>query len=66
MTQHFTGNKLYEYANLARFDSANANYSKQYTIQDLFYGTGGAMYRGAFFYHRYYASLLLVTVQLCS
>lgn len=52
MTQHFTGSVLLEYDDIPSQSSRSSNTTAQYNIKDLFYGTGGVIYRGAFYYHR--------------
>ena len=52
MTKHFTGSVLYEYEDTPPQSALANNATAQYNIKDLFYGTGGVVYRGAFYYHR--------------
>ncbi|XP_067933097.1 uncharacterized protein [Watersipora subatra] len=72
ITTHFTGRILYEYSSIATLISTSGNYSKQYVMQDQYYGTGGVVYRGGFYFHRaglsmiarYDLKTLAVTAQL--
>jgi len=50
ITRHFTGGSIYEYASYDAFKSDSE--PQQYNLNDLFYGTGGVVYKGAFYYHR--------------
>ena len=49
-TRHFTGKLLYEYRTLEDFRQDRI--SKTYEMKELYFGTGHAIYKGSFYYHR--------------